>query len=98
MDDANVEPARSRPAVTVYSTGPDCMQCNLTCRLLEAQGIDVHRVELADEQNAAALAYVTEDLGYSRAPVVVVDGEPENHWSGFQPHLIKRLSDGSVAR
>nr|WP_127474334.1 glutaredoxin family protein [Microbacterium sulfonylureivorans] len=78
--------------VTVYSTGPDCMQCNMTCRLLEAQGVDVHRVELADEQNAAALEYVTEELGYSGAPVVVVEGEPESHWSGFQPDLIKRLS------
>lgn len=69
------------------------MQCNMTCQLFEARGVVVHRVELAEEHNAAALEYVTEELGYSRAPVVVVDGEPENHWSGFQPDLIKRLSD-----
>jgi glutaredoxin-like protein NrdH len=40
--------------------------------------------------NDAALEYVTEELGYSAAPVVVVDDH--NHWSGFRPDLIDNLS------
>lgn len=97
MDDESPSRPHKLPTVTVYSTGPDCMQCNMTCRLFESLGVVVHRVELAEKENAAAREYVTEDLGYSRAPVVVVDGEPENHWSGFQPDLIKRLSVGFSA-
>jgi glutaredoxin len=41
-------------------------------------------------ENAAALAYVTEDLGYMQAPVVVVD--EHDHWSGFQPDEISRIA------
>jgi glutaredoxin-like protein NrdH len=44
------------------------------------------------DASAAAREYVTEELGYSQAPVVCVDGEPEHHWSGFRPDLIDRLA------
>ncbi|MFB2582341.1 hypothetical protein ACEXQD_13920 [Herbiconiux sp. P15] len=32
-----------------------------------------------------------DDLGYSAAPVVVIDDH--NHWSGFRPDLIDTLSE-----
>lgn len=76
--------------VTVYTTGAGCPQCALTERLLTAAGIPLTDVDLTDEANAAARDYVTGELGYSRAPVVVVDDH--DHWSGFQPDLIKRLA------
>jgi len=38
--------------------------------------------------NPAALAYVTEELGYSAAPVVVASDQ--DHWSGFRPDLIEK--------
>ncbi|MFI2293656.1 glutaredoxin family protein [Isoptericola sp. NPDC019571] len=59
-------------SVTVYSTGPACMRCKMTKDKLEAKGVHVDVVELAE--NPAAREYVTEELGYSEAPVVVVDG------------------------
>lgn len=78
--------------VTVYSTGPTCQRCQLTCRCLESAGIPHTVVDVTGEKNAAARVFVTEELGYSEAPVVVVDAEPEHHWCGFRPDLIDRLA------
>jgi glutaredoxin-like protein NrdH len=77
-------------SVTVYSTGPDCMQCTMTCRTLAAEGIRFHVQDL--RECAAALAFVTEELGYTQAPVVILDQEPQLHWSGFRPDLIAQLA------
>jgi len=79
-------------SVTVYSTGAHCQRCRLTCRHLESRGIPFREVDLTDDDNTAAREFVTEDLGYTEAPVVMVDGEPENHWCGFRPDLIDRLA------
>lgn len=79
-------------SVTIYSTGPSCMQCRLTKRLLDDLAIAYREIDLTDPANNAALEYITEDLGCSRAPVVSVNGEPENYWSGFNPDKIKSLA------
>ncbi|MDX2377781.1 glutaredoxin family protein [Microbacterium sp. LRZ72] len=79
-------------SVTVYTTGPACVQCRLTRRRLDEAGIRHSEIDLTLDVNAAARDYVTEDLGYSQAPVVVVDGEPEHHWSGFRPDRIDHLA------
>lgn len=50
------------------------MRCRLTCRYLDDNGVDFTVVDLRADAHAAARDYVTEDLGYSEAPVVVVDG------------------------
>lgn len=73
--------------VTVYSK-PACVQCTATKKKLEAKGI--RYVEYDVTESAAALEYVTEELGYSAAPVVAVDDH--NHWSGYRPDLIDNLS------
>ncbi|MDL9978585.1 glutaredoxin family protein [Microbacterium sp. ASV49] len=78
--------------VTVYSTGPQCQRCRLTLRRLEDAGIPFTIVDLIDATSRDARAYVTDDLGYSEAPIVVVDDEPEHHWSGFRPDLIDHLA------
>ena len=77
----------SETTVTVYSK-PACVQCTATKRALTANGIDYNEVDVTT--NDAALEYVTEELGYSAAPVVVVDDQ--NHWSGFRPDLISNLA------
>jgi glutaredoxin-like protein NrdH len=69
--------------VTVYSK-PDCVQCGATYRALDAKGIAFEVVDLTE--SPAALEYVTQELGYSAAPVVVVD--EQDHWSGFRPDKI----------
>ncbi|WP_280680371.1 glutaredoxin-like protein NrdH [Cryobacterium sp. CG_9.6] len=70
--------------VTVYSK-PRCVQCTATYRYLDARGIEYQVVDLTESE--AALAYVSEDLGYFAAPVVVVVDD-QNHWSGFRPDRI----------
>lgn len=74
--------------VTVYSTGPQCMRCTLTKRLLDAENVRYDEVDI--RENAAAREYVTTELGYTEAPVVVVD--EHDHWSGFNPDQCKRIA------
>lgn len=69
--------------MTVYSK-PNCVQCTATYRALDGQGIDYQVVDLTGSD--AALEYVTQELGYNQAPVVVVD--EHDHWSGFRPDKI----------
>ena len=71
--------------VTVYSK-PGCQQCKFTCLTLDHAGILYRVVDVTT--NAAALEYL-QDLGYSQAPVVVVNDH--HHWSGFNPTEIERL-------
>lgn len=78
--------------VTVYSTGPSCQRCRLTCRRLDELGIRYDLVELHDEHNAALRAYLVDELGFAEAPVVVVDGESCGAWSGFRPDRIDDLA------
>lgn len=73
--------------ITVYSK-PQCVQCTATERTLRSVGADFTVVDLTEQP--AALEYVTEDLGYSQAPVVVVeDGTGQHHWSGYNRDRLK---------
>lgn len=78
--------------VTVYSTGPRCQRCRLTYLRLESVGIPYRIVDLTRDENADAREFVTEELGYTEAPVVIVDGQPQNHWAGLRLDLIDRLA------
>lgn len=82
--------AAAMTRIVVYTTGDGCAQCRLTKQVLQDAGLAFADVDLADPANAAARDYVTEDLGYAQAPVVVIDDH--QHWSGFQPALIKNLA------
>jgi glutaredoxin-like protein NrdH len=87
--------SRAPVRVTVYTTGPQCMQCKLTEKLLKKLEIAYSVIDI--RRDDAALAYVTEELGYSQAPIVCVDGNPEDHWSGFQDDQIKRLAPAAAS-
>lgn len=77
--------------ITVYTTGPGCGRCLVTKRALDKEGITYREVNI--RENPAAREYVTEELGYSEAPVCVVeDGAGEDHWSGFRPDEIARVA------
>lgn len=81
----------SMMTVTVYSTGPSCIRCTMTKRVLDQKGIEFAEVNIRD--NDAAREYVVEELGYTEAPVVVVeDGTGQDHWSGFRPDQIERVA------
>ena len=73
--------------VTVYSK-PACIQCTMTYRALDKAGVTYTIVDVTE--NAAALEYASEDLGYSATPIVVVD--EHDHWAGFRPDLIAALA------
>lgn len=78
--------------ITVFSK-PGCVQCSATGRALTGKGLEEGRDweyrDLTKPENAVALEWVMEDLGYMQAPIVVVD--EETHWSGFRPDYIAKL-------
>ncbi|PBI91148.1 glutaredoxin [Rhodococcus erythropolis] len=75
-------------AITVY-TKPACVQCNATYRALDKAGIEYAIIDITE--NAQARDYVM-SLGYLQAPVVVAG---ENHWSGFRPDEISKLTQAA---
>jgi glutaredoxin-like protein NrdH len=77
--------------VTVYSK-PACIQCMMTYRALDKASATYAVGDVTE--NAAALEYVSENLGYSAAPIVVVDDH--NHWAGFRPDRIIALAQGGA--
>lgn len=75
------------PHVTVYSK-PKCVQCNATYRDLDRLGLDYTKVDMSQDPNALDEILAK---GFQSAPVVVV-GEWENSWSGYQPEKIAELA------
>jgi glutaredoxin-like protein NrdH len=74
--------------ITVYTTGPGCMQCRLTTAALTTAGLAFEEIDVRHAPEA--LDYVRDELGYTQAPVVVVASD--DHWSGFQPDQINRVA------
>jgi glutaredoxin-like protein NrdH len=72
--------------VTVYSK-PACVQCEATKKALDRAGIEYDVVDVTTDPDA--LAYITTELGYRQAPVVVAE---HAHWSGFRPDQIRALA------
>lgn len=72
----------------VYTTGLSCEKCEMTKRMLKAKGIPFIETNIRDDE--AAREYVTVELGYSTAPVVVVDDE--DHWCDLRPDHIERIA------
>lgn len=75
--------------VSVYTTGPECIRCVLTKRVLTEKGVRFLEVDI--RSNDAAREHVVEDLGYTEAPVVVVTDD--DHWSGFRPDKLNALAE-----
>lgn len=70
---------------TVY-TKDNCVQCDMTKRLMDKIGVEYETINIT--QNPEELDKLVE-LGYRAAPVVVSDGES---WAGFQPDKITALA------
>ncbi|QYA99685.1 glutaredoxin-like protein NrdH (plasmid) [Rhodococcus sp. USK10] len=71
--------------VTIY-TKPACMQCNATYRALDKAGIDYTTVDITEDLHAREHLLT---LGYLQAPVVIAG---DDHWSGYRPDRIRRLT------
>lgn len=54
---------------------------------MDKAGLTYTKVDVTQDAHAAEFV---SDLGYKQAPVVYVD--PERHWSGFRPDLIKEFA------
>lgn len=79
--------------ITVYTTSA-CPQCIATKRWLDKRGVSYLTVDLA--VNAVMRDYVTDELGYTSAPVIVTtddDGTITDHWSGFQPNKLAEFAE-----
>lgn len=73
--------------LTIYTKPAGCFQCSKTKDLFAAQGVPFLEVDITT--NAAALEYVTAELGYAQAPVVLfTNGSTVTHWSGLDPNRI----------
>ncbi len=66
---------------TVY-TKPDCPNCDRTMEYFDAKGITYQAVDIT--KVPAALEYISGDLGYSQAPVIVNNADDQDHWSGLR--------------
>ena len=71
--------------ITLYSK-PGCFGCRKTAEKFTAAGVAFQEVDLT--VTPAALEYVTEELGYSQAPIIVVDDH--FHWSGLRADMIEK--------
>lgn len=70
---------------TVY-VKPSCVQCDMTKRFMDKNGIDYDTVDIT--QDPAALEMIL-DMGFSSAPVVISD---KGSWAGFQPDKLNLLA------
>ena len=71
--------------VVVYTT-PNCVQCDMTKKILSRDEVDFSEVDISTDSEAHD--YVT-SLGYKQSPVVVVNDEI--HWSVFRMDKIAAL-------
>lgn len=74
-------------SIPVYMK-PNFGQCDATKGRLDKHGIAYEAVDITEDD--IARHFVTGELGYLQAPVVVVD---ENaHWSGFRIDALDKLA------
>lgn len=73
-------------SVIVYSK-PNCGPCRATKHALQSRGVPYEEIDVS--QDAEALAFVSQTLGYRGVPVVYLDAE--QHWQGFLPDRIETL-------
>ena len=70
---------------TVY-TKPSCVQCDMTKRYMDKNGIAYSTVDITE--NPEALDMIL-GMGFSSAPVVI---SGDLSWAGFQPDKINLLA------
>jgi glutaredoxin-like protein NrdH len=71
--------------VKIFSK-PQCVQCAMTQRTLDRQGVSY---EVVDVSKDAAAAEQLQAWGYRQVPVVQVG---EEHWSGFRPERLASIA------
>jgi glutaredoxin-like protein NrdH len=72
--------------MTIVYTKDNCVQCDMTKRLMDKVGIEYDVVNIS--QNPEALDKLIQ-LGYRAAPVVITENDS---WAGFNPDKIADLA------
>lgn len=75
--------------LTVY-TLPNCVQCTMTKRTLDAAELTYTVIDLANDERAFNLV---KELGHTSAPVVITEAAS---WSGFRPDKIAAVASARV--
>ena len=70
---------------TVY-VKPSCVQCDMTKRYLDKNGIAYNTVDITQDPEALEMVL---GMGFSSAPVVISDA---GSWAGFQPEKLNLLA------
>lgn len=73
--------------VVLYSRY-DCVQCKMTKRLLNSEGIAYQEINL--DESPESREYVKNELGFMAAPVIETDTDA---WFGFRPDKIMALKE-----
>jgi len=76
-------------SVTVYSKN-NCAQCVATTKFLDRQGTQYEVVKMEDEEHRVKT--VAAEYGYMSLPIIVVESDELQHWSGFRPDLLRNLT------
>ena len=84
----------SPTAYTVY-TKPECPNCDRTKSYFYEKGISYAAVDITEVP--AALEYITAELGYAQAPVVVNNADDQDHWSGLRRDKLVQASMNHTA-
>lgn len=69
---------------TIY-TKPACVQCDMTKRYMDKNGIAYTTVDITQDPDALDMIL---GMGFSSAPVVISE---KGSWAGFQPDRINSL-------
>ena len=70
---------------TVY-TKPACVQCDMTKKYMDKNGIEYTTVDITQDEEAFQMIL---NLGFKSAPVVI---SAAGSWAGFQPEKIDQLA------
>lgn len=79
------------PDYTVY-TKPGCPNCVKTMEYFDRKGITYQAIDITKVREA--LTFISEDLGYSEAPVIV-SADGTDHWSGIR---MDKLTQAALRR
>lgn len=75
-------------SVTVFTTGPGCHLCHVTKIHLKNKGVPFEEVRLDQHPE---LAEKVRELGFSSAPIVLVD-EYDDVWEGYRSESLDELA------
>lgn len=70
---------------TVY-TKPSCVQCDMTKKLLDKNGVEYTTIDITQDQAAYDKIVA---MGFMAAPVVI---SGDDSWAGFQPDKINSIA------